>query len=378
MAIGLTLAAGMLCAPFRTLVVLPMIVLGIETSCDETAAAVVVDGRDVRASVISSQVSLHAGYGGVVPELAAREHLKNIVPVVTTTLEEAHLKPTDLDAIAVTSCPGLVPALVVGVSYAKGLAAAADRPLIGVNHFLAHIYGSFLEQPDLLADPKAYPMLALVVSGGHTALVLIRQTGQADIIGTTLDDAAGEAFDKAAKILSLGYPGGPIIDRIARNGNPDSVEFPRSLTGRTGRPARPEDRFNFSFSGVKTSLLYRVKDRELSDDELADVVASYQAAIVDVLVAKTVDAATRFATPTVVLCGGVACNSRLREKMREAVTTNGQQLVIASPKYCTDNAAMVAGLAYHYVRRGDGSGFDLSVSARLPADVGVLPFAPGA
>lgn len=360
------------------LVIIPMIVLGIETSCDETAAAVVADGRDVRASVISSQVSLHAGYGGVVPELAAREHLKNIVPVVTTTLEEANVEPADLDAIAVTSCPGLVPALVVGVSYAKGLAAAADKPLVGINHFLAHIYGAFLEQPDLLANVEAYPILALVVSGGHTAIVLIRETGRSDIIGTTLDDAAGEAFDKAAKILSLGYPGGPIIDRIARNGNPDSVDFPRSLTGRTGKPTKPGNRFNFSFSGVKTSLLYRVKDRELDDDQLADVVASYQAAIVDVLVAKTIDAAAKFATPTVVLCGGVACNSRLRERMEKAVRASGRHLVSATPKYCTDNAAMVAGLAYHYVRRGERSGFNLAVRARLTSDIGILPFAPGA
>ncbi|MBT3377716.1 MAG: tRNA (adenosine(37)-N6)-threonylcarbamoyltransferase complex transferase subunit TsaD [Lentisphaerae bacterium] len=355
-----------------------MIVLGIETSCDETAAAVVADGEDVRASVISSQVALHAGYGGVVPELAAREHLKNIVPVVTATLEQADLTPAQLDAIAVTACPGLVPALCVGVSYAKGLAAASKKPLVGINHFLAHIYGAFLEEPSLLESPETYPVLALVVSGGHTAIVLIRQTGRADIIGSTLDDAAGEAFDKAAKILSLGYPGGPVIDRIARDGNPESVDFPRSLTGRTGKPAKPENRFNFSFSGVKTSLLYRVKDCELNDSELADVIASYQAAIVDVLVTKTIDAAGEFAAPTVVLCGGVACNSRLRAKMGETVAASGRRLVVAAPKYCTDNAAMVAGLAHHYVRRGDQSGFDLAVRARLAPDLGILPFAPGA
>ena len=355
-----------------------MNILGIETSCDETAAAVVCDGHEVRSSVVSSQIELHAGYGGVVPELAAREHLKSIAPVVNAALSESSCTIQDIDAVAVTCGPGLVPALLVGVSFAKGLAGAHGCPFLGVNHFLAHIYGSFFDQPELLAKSESFPVLALVVSGGHTALVLIRAAGEASIVGTTLDDAAGEAFDKGAKILELGYPGGPVIDRLAKKGNPKAIHFPRGLTGRTGRPQRPEDRFNFSFSGVKTALLYKVRDRNVSDEELVDVVASYQQAIVDVLVQKTVLAAREHHAPTIVMCGGVACNSRLREEMSAAVSQAGRLLVAAPPCFCTDNAGMVAGVAYHYLRRGDRSDLDLSVSARLGQDLGIVPFAPQA
>lgn len=351
-----------------------MRVLGIETSCDETAAAVVDNGREVRSSVVSSQVSLHAGYGGVVPELAAREHLRNIVPVVDDALSKASCGMSDIDAIAVTRGPGLVPALLVGVSYSKGVALATGKPFVGINHFLAHIYGAFFDGWEILDSPASFPVLALVVSGGHTALVFIQHDGAARIVGSTLDDAAGEAFDKAARILELGYPGGPVIDRLAREGNPDAVAFPRSLTGRTGRAPRPEDRLNFSFSGVKTALLYAVRERTLSERELLDTVASYQEAIVDVLVLKTVLAAQDYQTPTVVLCGGVACNSRLRTKMAAGIEELGRTLVAAQPRFCTDNAAMVAGLACHSVRNAQTSDLDLTVSARLDHDLGRVTF----
>jgi N6-L-threonylcarbamoyladenine synthase len=355
-----------------------MIVLGIETSCDETAAAVVRDGQDVLGNAVASQIQLHAGYGGVVPELAAREHLRAMDVVVAQALAGAELDIAGIDAVAVTCGPGLVPALLVGTSYAKGLAAARGCPFLGVNHFLAHIYGSFIGHAGVLADAAAFPLLALVVSGGHTALVVIESTGRAHIVGTTLDDAAGEAYDKAAKILDLGYPGGPVLDRIAKTGNPKAYDFPRGLTGGGGRPLDPQHRYNFSFSGVKTALLYAIKDRELDEATLADAVASYQQAIVDVLVRKTIRAAAEFGTPTICMCGGVACNSQLRAEMGQAAEAAGRQLVLAAPKYCTDNAAMVGGIAYHYLNRGIASDMGLSVSARLDHSLGTVPFAPRA
>lgn len=355
-----------------------MIVLGIETSCDETAAALVRDGQDVLGNAVASQIKLHAGYGGVVPELAAREHLRAMDVVVNEALTGAGLTVSDIDAVAVTCGPGLIPALLVGTSYAKGLAAARGCPFLGVNHFLAHIYGSFIGRPDVLADANAFPVLALVASGGHSALVVITSSGRAHIVGTTIDDAAGEAYDKAAKILGLGYPGGPILDRIAKTGNPKAYDFPRGLTAGSGKPLDPMQRYNFSFSGVKTALLYATKGKELDEQGLADVVASYQQAIVDVLVAKTIRAASEFGTPTICLCGGVACNSQLRASMGEAVGRAERQLVLAAPKYCTDNAAMVGGIAFHYLSRGITSELALSVSARLEQDLGTIPFAPRA
>ncbi len=354
-----------------------MIVLGIETSCDETAAAVVRDGHEVLSNVVSSQIEAHAAYGGVIPELAAREHLRAIEPVVAEALACSGCSLEDIEGVAVTHCPGLVPALLVGVSYAKGLAACRQLPLLGVNHFLAHIYGAFLEHPGELADPAIYPILSLVVSGGHTSLLLVEADGQARVVGRTLDDAAGEAFDKAAKILNLGYPGGPVIDRLARAGNPRAVAFPRGLTGQGGKPMLPENRFNFSFSGTKTALLYHVKDRVLEDGELADVVASYQQAIVEVLVSKTVAAALEYEAPTIVLGGGVACNSSLRQDLRRVAGQRGRRVVVAPPKYCTDNAAMIAGLGHHAFALGQRSGLDLGIHARLPKELGLVAFAPG-
>jgi N6-L-threonylcarbamoyladenine synthase len=353
-----------------------MIILGIESSCDETAVGIVRDGHEVLASSISSQVQLHAGYGGVIPELAAREHLRNISPVIDSALAQANLSLEQIDAVAVTNEPGLIPALLVGNAYAKGLAATRNIPLLGINHFVAHIYGAFIGRPELLADTANFPILALVVSGGHTALVVIAADGQARIVGSTLDDAAGEALDKAAKILGLGYPGGPVIDRIAKNGNARAYDFPRGLSGAAGKAVKPEHRFDFSFSGVKTAMLYAVKDRELKDQELADLVASYQAAVMDVLVNKSCDAAQHFNTPLICVSGGVACNSYLREKLNAASARIERQLLLAAPKHCTDNAAMVAGLAWHYLRHRQGDGLDLPTNARLKRELGIIPFAP--
>lgn len=351
-----------------------MNILGIETSCDETAAALVTDGFTVRSSVIASQIAAHAGFGGVVPEIAAREHLKAIDHVVAKALHDAGTELAAVDAIAVTHLPGLVPALLVGVAYAKGLAWRTGHPLLGVNHVIAHIYGALMETPDGLAGATSFPMVALVVSGGHTALVMLAADGTASVVGNTIDDAAGEAFDKAAKLLDLGYPGGPVIDRLAKEGNPAAVDFPRPLVRRPGHPVADENRFNFSFSGVKTALLYHVQGRKLTDTELRDVAASYQAAVVDTLVAKTLDAAVARRARSVVLCGGVACNRALREGMTRASAAAGCRMLLAPPRLCTDNAAMVAGLAYHQFRRHNVAGLDLQVSARLGASLGRLPF----
>ena len=357
---------------------MPDAILGIESSCDETAAAVVVGGRRVLASVIASQVAAHAAYGGVVPELAAREHLRAIAPTVQAALAKSGLTLAELTGIAVTRAPGLVPALLVGYSFAQGLAAATGLPCMGINHFLAHLYGAFLDLPEeLLAHPETYPILALVVSGGHTALLLVAADGTARIIGHSLDDAAGEAFDKAAKILQLGYPGGPIIDRLARDGNPAAFAFPRGLMARPGHRQEPANRFHFSFSGLKTALLYQVRDHPPTPDELCDLAASYQAAIVEVLTLKTLDAAKACDARTVVACGGVACNGGLRTGLTTAAGNAGIRLVIAQPKYCTDNAAMVAGLGWHYLRQpGADRLAPGGVAARLEAALAPLPFAP--
>lgn len=346
------------------------IILGIETSCDETAASIVVDGCEVRSNIVSSQIAKHALYGGVVPEIAAREHLTAIEYVVETALKSANAPIKDVSAIAVTNGPGLIPSLLIGVNFAKGLSTGHDIPLIGINHFIAHIYGCFLENGiEKLTKAETFPILALVVSGGHTALVLITSDGNARIVGTTLDDAAGEAFDKAAKLLHLGYPGGPVIEKTAKNGNPSKYAFPRSLTGAAGRALDEKDRFNFSFSGVKTSLYYHcIKlggGEAMTGEILYDTIASYQEALVDVLTRKTVEAAEHFSAPTVVLCGGVACNGALRERMKKSLPGK-RQLIIAHPKYCTDNAAMIAGLAWYDFKAKHFDGADLDAYSRMP------------
>jgi len=353
------------------------LILGIETSCDETAAAVVADGCEVRSNVVASQIAKHAPFGGVIPELAAREHLKNIQEVVSAALLEADTKLADISAVAVTHGPGLLPALLVGLNYAKGLAVANNLPLIGVNHFLAHIYGTFLEfGTELLENDNTYPILALVVSGGHTSLVLINAEGKVEIIGGTIDDAAGEAFDKGAKLLSLGYPGGPVIEKIAKEGDPAKFAFPRPLTGTTGKPLAPEHKFNFSFSGIKTSLLYHCKKYDeqchLEGQLLYDTVASYQAAIVDVLTMKTVAAVAKFAAKSVVLCGGVACNTALRNSLRDALSSTPAEFYVAPPKYCTDNAAMIAGIGYQHFKRKEFAPLDVDVFTRMSGEEAIV------
>ena len=348
-------------------------ILGIESSCDETAVAIIENGRKVISNIVSSQMAKHALYGGVVPELAAREHLTAIEKVCEEALKTAEMKVEDVDAIAVTHAPGLVPALLVGLNFAKGLASAYNKPLIGINHFLAHIYGAFIEAEDLdFADPALYPMAALVVSGGHTSIVIIHSDGNAEVIGTTIDDAAGEALDKGAKMLNLGYPGGPVIERLAKGGDGKRFHFPRSLTGTSGKGLDPENRFNFSFSGLKTALLYHAKKyapdgntENIEGELLTDTLASYQEALTDVLCSKLFDAVKLYRAGSAVLCGGVACNSVLREKFEKKCPKN-VRCIIAPKKFCTDNAAMVAALAYHYHKAGQYSLLTLDALARLP------------
>ncbi len=322
-------------------------ILGIETSCDETSAAVVVNGRDVRASLVSSQVDLHAKYGGIVPEIASRAHIERIRPIIEETLATAGVSYEDLDALAVTVGPGLVGSLLVGVTAAKTLALTRGLPLVPVDHIEAHATSA-----SLTADPPPWPAVALVVSGGHTSLYLVRDFLDIELLGQTVDDAAGEAFDKVAAILELGYPGGPVIDRVARDGNPKAVRFPR--------PWIHEPHANFSFSGLKTAVLYHVYGggqkygsvAHLTPQEVADVAASFQAALVQTLVKKTLAAAQRAGVVNVVVGGGVAANSALRAQLQDACTRAGLTLLLTPMKYCTDNAAMIAALGYRrFLRR---------------------------
>ena len=351
------------------------LILGIESSCDESACAIVRDGVEVLSSAVASQIARHAAHGGVVPELAAREHLSAFPRVLDEALQSANVTLDDIDGIAVTQGPGLIPALLVGINFAKGLALRHRKPLYGVNHFAGHIYGAFLgsEAHALLEKESAYPMLALVVSGGHTSLLLLHADGHARHLGFTIDDAAGEALDKAAKLLKLGYPGGPIMQKTAVNGDKARFNFPRPLTGAAGKALSEENRYNFSFSGIKTALLYTLDKLPIAENDpiepqlLSDLAASFQEAVVDVLVKKAIKAAKDFNVKTIVAAGGVACNGRLRERLTAEVPRN-VNLQLAAPAFCTDNAAMIGGLGYyHYLAdhgRGDGVGFD--AFARLP------------
>jgi N6-L-threonylcarbamoyladenine synthase len=306
-------------------------ILGIDTSCDDTSIAVVDGGTTILSNIVASQVEVHHRYGGVVPELACRKHIEAIGPVYQAALEEAGVTMADIDAIAVTRNPGLIGALLVGLSFAKALAYATHTPLIPVNHLEGHICSAFLEAPGL-----ACPFVCLVVSGGHTDLYYCEAPGTYRLLGETRDDAAGEAFDKVSKLLGLGYPGGPMIDRLAREGKPTAVRFPRAYL--------EKDSLDFSFSGIKTSVLHYV--RQHAPTQVADVAASFQQAVVDVLVDKTLAAARSCAASRVVVTGGVAANSQLRREMQTACAAAGLQLVIPHPRLCTDNGAMIAAAAH--------------------------------
>jgi len=325
-------------------------ILGIETSCDETAAAVVADGKIIKSSVVASQTKLHEKYGGVVPELASREHVEKIYPVIKEALEQAEVTNDDIDAIAIANQPGLTIALVVGVTAAKALSFAWQKPLVAINHLHAHLQSAMLEEENL-----ELPAVALIVSGGHTSLFDCQSPLELTLLGSTIDDAAGEAFDKVASILKLAYPGGPSIEKTGKNGNPKAIDFPRSMLG--------SDSLDFSFSGIKTAVLYHCcgqdmkgenKVDSMSKNEIADIAASFQAAVIDVLVKKTQRAADKIGAKTILLGGGVAANRALRTALQECCDSSRspRKLLAAPKKYCTDNAVMVASLAYYKFKAG--------------------------
>lgn len=329
-------------------------ILAIESSCDETAAAVVVNGREVRSNVISSQIALHTLYGGVVPEIASRKHIEKINQVILQALQDAGMTLDDIDAIGVTYGPGLVGALLVGVAEAKAISYAKNIPLVGVHHIEGHINANYIENPDLKP-----PFLCLVVSGGHTHLVKVTDYGKYEILGKTRDDAAGEAFDKVARAIGLGYPGGPKIEKIAKEGNPHAVEFPRAKMG--------EDSYDFSFSGLKSAVLNYLNMRKMKGTEIvpADIAASFQKAVTDVLIGNAMRAAKEFGMDTLAIAGGVASNGALREGMREACQKRGIRFYHPSPIFCTDNAAMIGVAAYYEFINGQRDGLDLNAVPNL-------------
>ncbi len=329
-------------------------ILAIESSCDETAAAVVKNGREVLSNVISSQIALHTLYGGVVPEIASRKHIEKINQVIEEALSEAGMELNQMDAIGVTYGPGLVGALLVGVAEAKAISYATGIPLVGVHHIEGHVSANYIEQEEL--EP---PFLCLIVSGGHTHLVIVKEYGEYEIIGRTHDDAAGEAYDKVARAIGLGYPGGPKVDKLSKEGNPSAIAFPRAQV--EGCP------YDFSFSGLKSAVLNYLHHAEQLGEEInrADVAASFQAAVVDVLVDKTLQAAKEYGIDKVALAGGVASNSALRAGMEAACKKAGKKLYFPSPIYCTDNAAMIGAAAYYEYKKGVRHGLDLNAVPNL-------------
>lgn len=329
-------------------------ILAVETSCDETAAAVVKNGREVLSNVIYSQIDLHTLYGGVVPEIASRKHIEKINQVMEKALADASVTLHELDAVAVTYGPGLVGALLVGVSAAKAVAFAAEKPLVGVHHIEGHISANYIENPEL--EP---PFLCLVASGGHSHLVAVKEYGVYEVLGRTRDDAAGEAFDKVARAIGLGYPGGPKIDRLSREGNPDAIAFPRARVGGNS--------CDFSFSGMKSAVLNYLNSCEMKGIEVnrADVAASFQKAVIDVLVEHSMEAIARNGLKKFAIAGGVASNSSLRAAFEEACGKRNISFYHPSPIYCTDNAAMIGAAAYYEYIRGVRHGWDLNAMPSL-------------
>lgn len=329
-------------------------ILAIESSCDETAAAVVKNGREILSNIIYSQIALHTEYGGVVPEIASRKHIEKINQVIEQALCEAHMGLKEMDAIAVTYGPGLVGALLVGVSAAKAISFASGIPLVGVHHIEGHISANYIENKDL--EP---PFVCLVVSGGHSHLVVVKDYGEYEILGRTRDDAAGEAFDKVARAIGLGYPGGPKIDKISKEGNPDAIHFPRAKVA--------EAEYDFSFSGLKSAVLNYLNSCEMKGEEInkADVAASFQKAVIDVLVEHSMDAVKRYGFTKFAIAGGVASNSSLRTAFQEVCGKEGIEFYHPSPIFCTDNAAMIGTAGYYEYKKGIRHGFDLNAVPNL-------------
>jgi len=333
-----------------------MKIIGIETSCDETACAVVENGEKILSNIVLSQVRLHGPFSGVVPEIACRAHVHWLTGVASEALDQAKIAPQELGAVAVANRPGLIGALLIGVAGAKSLALALGKPLVSVNHLQAHIHAAIMSHPEL-----AYPFLSMVISGGHTAIYISTGPGESEMLGATTDDAVGESFDKVARILGLPYPGGPSVSDAAKKGDPRAVDFPRPMLG--------PDSLDFSFSGLKTAVLYRVRGHDMKnpkdfpESDIPNVAASFQEAVVDVIVEKALRAVEKTGIRRLAITGGVAANSRLRDKLGKAA--DGVDVFFPTPELCTDNAAMVAGLAFELVEKGEIASLDLDAFAQV-------------